>query len=386
VAARNGRIAVLRIQRALLFELLFVFVVVTVVVTSAVFLGVTLRFVREGGGALGGDILLELVPRLVPIALSYSVPFSWLAASAMVLGRWASDREGIAIQASGVHLRVIVLPLVAVGCLLGSGNALFNLYVVAEANREVRGSLKDFLPQFLSSLRGADRSVVFESGRLSFDHWDVEQKAFTAVEMDRRTGEGVLAEKAVMESLRLEQVGAADEERGLELDLKNAYLITTPRGGVDVGYGSRAPLVMGRVERIGASTLFNEFFGTMEFLLRARDLTLPELAYADARGGVARGALRDVRIALHGRTALGSSVFFLGLFALAMVLVLPPTGRRVRDFLLCFLPAVLMFFPLHITGPSIARNLGVAPWAAMWAPNVLLLLTSGLLLARAFRR
>jgi lipopolysaccharide export LptBFGC system permease protein LptF len=377
---------VLRIQRVLLVELLFVFVVITVVVTGAVFLGVTLRFVREGGGALGGDILLELVPRLVPIALSYSVPFSWLAASAMVLGRWASDREGIALQASGVHLRVIVVPLLAVGCLLGAGNALFNLYVVAEANREVRGSLKDFLPQFLSSLRGADRSVVFENGRLSFDRWDPEKQAFTAVEMDRRTGDGALAEKAVARNLRLEQVGGSDDERGLTLDLEGAYLITTPRGEPEIGWGTRAPLVMGRVERVGASTLFNEFFGTIRFRLRARDFVLPELAYADARGGVARGNLRDVRIALHGRTALGASVFFLGIFALGMVLVLPPSGRRVRDFLLCFLPAVLVFFPLHITGPSISRSLSVPPWLAMWSPNLLLLAASGALLFRAFRR
>ena len=54
---------------------------------------------------------------------------------------------------------------------------------------------------------------AFDNGRLSFDHWDAERRAFVAVEMDRRGQRGELAEKAVMESLRLEQVGESQFTR-----------------------------------------------------------------------------------------------------------------------------------------------------------------------------
>ena len=84
--------------------------------------------------------------------------------------------------------------------------------------------------------------------------------------------------------------------------------------------------------------------------------------------------------------SLGGSAFFLGLFALAVMLLLPPSGRRVRDFMLCFLPAVLLFFPLHMTGPSIARATPLEPWMAMWLPNILMFTISMVMLAIAFRR
>jgi lipopolysaccharide export LptBFGC system permease protein LptF len=377
---------VLRIQRALLGELLFVFLLITTAVTSAVFLGITMRFVYQGGGALGSALLLAVLPKLVPTALSYSVPFSWLAATALVLGRWVADHECVAIKAAGVHLRAIVIPLVAVGCLLGVGGIFFNLYVVPTTNREVQASLKDFVPQFLSSLRGADRSVTFDNGRLSFDHWDEEDGAFVAVEMDRRDWRGALLEKAVMERLRLAQVGEEAEELGLSMDLSKAYLFTMPQGQAEATWRDQAPFVMGRVERIGASTLFNQFFGLTRFLHRPRDMTVSELAYSEARGGIARGGVHEVRIAFHGRMALGASGFFLGFFAMAVVLLLPPSGRRVRDFMLCFLPAVLLFFPLHMTGPSLSRETALPGWAAMWSPNLVILAVSLLLLIPAFRR
>lgn len=377
----------LRIQRALLLELLVVLIIIALVVTGAVFLGLILRFVRQGGGALGWSLLIQVLPQLLPTALSYSVPFSWLTALALVMGRWVSDHECLAIKACGVHLRTIVVPVLALGCLLAITCMFFNVYWVPKANREVRASLKDFLPQFLSSLRGTDRSVSFTSGRLSFERWDSQRRAFIAVEMDRRDQRGKLAEKAVMESLKLEQVGQGKEDRGLLLELEKAYILTSAGGDVEVAsFGPQAPFVMGRVERVGASTLWNDFLGTIRFLHRPRDMVLPELAYAVARGGVARGSVQEARIALHGRLALGGSAFFLGLFALSVVLLLPPSGRRVRDFMLCFLPAILLFFPLHITGPSIARGTPAPPWLAMWSPNILLFAISSVMLWRAFRR
>ncbi len=376
----------LRIQRVLLLELLLAFVVITGVVTGAVFLGLILRFVREGGGALGSQLMIEVLPKLVPTALSYSIPFAWLASMALVMGRWVSDLECTAIKACGVHLRVIVVPILALGCTLTVGCMLLNVYLVPRANREVRASLKDFLPKFLSSLRGTDRSVTFQSGRLSFDRWDESRGAFIAVEMDRRDGRGQLAEKAVMQSLRLEQVGLTEQERGLNLELEKAYLITVPGGEPDISAIASTPFVMGRVERVGASTLFAEFFGTPRYLHRPRVMVMPELAYAVERGGVARGCVQEGRIAIHGRLSLGGATFFLGLFALSVVLVLPPSGRRVRDFMLCFLPAILLFFPLHISGPSIARSTPAPEWFAMWSPNLVLLAVSSVLLFKAFRR
>ncbi len=375
----------LRIQRALLGELLFIFFVITCIVTGSVFLGVSLRFLRDGGGSLGGSLLVDMLPKLLPLSLAYAVPFSWLAATAMVLGRWVADHECLAIKAAGVHLRTMAAPLLAAGVLLAVTGMWWNGFRVPQADRALSASLREFLPKFLSSLKGADRSVTFSSGRLSWDRYDEDKELFVAVEIDTRSRDGRLTEKAIMRGLAL-HLAADSGEEGLELELQDAFLLRVVDGNTSVDYADDAPFAMGHVERIGASTVFNQFFGSMRFLYRPRNLTVPELIYAVERGGIARGDVREAKIALHGRLALGAAAFFLGIYALSVMFVMPPTGRRIRDFMLCFGPGVLLFFPLQIAGPALARNSGLPPWFAMWLPNFLLLAVALVLLAKAFRR
>ena len=376
----------LRIQRALLVELLVMFVLITVVVTSAVFLGVTLRFMRGGGGALGTQLMVQLLPNLLPLALSYSVPFSWLAATALVLGRWVSDHEIVALKASGLHLRVIILPVFAMSMLLGVWGMYYNSFVVPIANRQIRAGLKDFLPQFLESLRGTERTVAFTSGRISFERWDPQRHAFLGAELDRRNHQGHLEEKGLIQELGIERIDGEGQQEGLKFDVKKAYILTVQDGEALIASGANAPFVMGRVEHVGASTLFNDFFGAARFRYRPLDMSMPELMYGHERGGVARGSVKEMRIAINGRLALGSAAFFLGMFSLAVMMVVPASNRRVRDFMLCFLPSILIFFPLQIAGSSMARSTPMPPWLAMWSPNIVLFALTLVLLWRALRR
>ncbi|MDF1700594.1 MAG: LptF/LptG family permease [Planctomycetota bacterium] len=376
----------LRIQRALLIELLILFVLITFVITCSVFLGVSLQLMRDGGGALGGALLTTMLPKLLPLSLAYAVPFAWLAATALVLGRWVADHEVTAIQSSGVHLRTLAAPILAAGVLLSVGGMWWNGWRVPQSDRDLGATVREFLPRFLASLKGADRSVSFSSGRLSWDYYDEDADEFVSVEIDKRGGDGRLTEKAFMQRLRLARVREGGGDQGLELVTRDSYIMRVLDGDPSVDYTDEAPVAMGHVESIGASTLFNQFFGAARFLYRPRNLTVPELLYAVERGGVARGSVRESKIALHGRLALGAAAFFLGIFAVGMMLVVPPTGRRIRDFMLCFGPAVLIFFPLQIAGPAMARNLPMPIWLSMWAPNILLFVLAAILLAKAFRR
>jgi hypothetical protein len=70
---------------------------------------------------------------------------------------------------------------------------------------------------------------------------------------------------------------------------------------------------------------------------------------------------------------------------MAIALVLPASGRRVRDFVVSFLPTVLLYFPIFLIGGSLVRS-GFPAWLGMWSGNLLLLVLSGALFALAFRR
>ncbi len=374
----------LRFQRALLGELLFIFLGVLAVVTTVIFGGLTIRLVAKGQGT-GVDLMLELLPSMLPLTLSFSIPFSFLASVSLVIGRWVGDQEIMALKAAGLHLKVVALPVLAVAAVLSVMTTALNAYYVPESQRAVRADVQRYLPVFLTSLRRVDRTVTLNHGRFSFSRYA--DGAFWNVELDRRNPDGELDMKVLARKVTIWSTSEGEDTDALEFLFEEANVVRAASGSDTVIEGNpRLRLQLGRVEKIGASVLFNEFFGTRRFLERPRDMTLPELLYAEARGGVWRGSTYRINRALHGSLALGLAPIVLGLFALSVSLLLPPTGRRVRDFLLGFLPPVLLYFPIFLAGHSMGGSDQVPQWIAMWAADVIVGGLGFVLLLVAFRR
>lgn len=375
----------LKFQRILIGELLFVFVGVLAVVTAVVFAATTLRLFYLGEGA-GMGLLMDLLPSLLPVALSYSLPFSWLAAVTLVLGRMAADREIMAIRSAGLHLRVIVVPVLAVGFLVSAVATGFNAYSVPDAQRSLRAGVRRYLVVFLDSLKGIDRRVTLGNGRFSFSRY--EDGWFWNVELDRRRGNGELDIKVLARRVRIHRPPEAAAQEALTFEIEDAFILRTAETGEPtVDYrGGASTLHMGRVEKVGASVLFNEFFGTRRFVERPKDMTLPDLLYASERGGVWRGSMARVQVSLHGRLAAGVAPLMMGLFATGMALLVPAGGRRVRHFLLGFLPPVLIYFPLFLAGPYLGRVGAMPAWFVMWLPVLVVAAIGSVLLLLVYRR
>ncbi len=375
----------LRFQRALLLELFLIFQGVLSVVTAVVFAGVTMRLVYMGDG-VGLEFLLELIPRLMPIAVSHSLPFAWLAAVALVLGRMVSDKEVTALRSAGLHLRTIVAPVIALGVVISLAATFFNLYTVPAAQRDLRAGVRRYVGIFLSSLKNVDRRVTLENGRFSFSRF--EDGAFRDVELDRRKKNGELEFKIIAGMATIRRPPGEDAQDKLDFTFDDAYVIR-PTGSGDPSIerrGTDSTLQMGRVERVGASVLFNEFFGTQRFVERPKDMMLPDLLYAAERGGVWRGPRARVLTALHGRFSSGLAPLVFGIFATGMALLMPADGRRVRHFLLCFLPPLLIYFPLFVAGPALGRKEVIAPWLVMWLPIFVVAGLGSILLFLAYRK
>jgi lipopolysaccharide export LptBFGC system permease protein LptF len=374
---------VLRIQRALLLELLLVFAGVLVVVTAVVFVGSTFGLVGKAEGA-GTALLLRLMPALLPIAMAYSLPFAWLAAVAFVVGRMVHDREVMAMRAAGIHLGVVVVPALGLGAAISLGGVALNAYALPAAHHAISAGAREYLPQFLGSLKDVDRTVALSNGRFSFDRY--EAGSFWDVELDRRDAGGTLELKVLARRVTIQRHGEGGEQ-ALQFTFEDGYVLQTSASEEPtLTFEPEATLQMGRVERLGASVLFNDFFGTRRFVERPQDLTVPDLAYAAARGGVWRGSPVRVAVWLHRALALGWAPLAMSLFALGMALALPASGRKVRDFLLCFLPPVLLYFPLFMSGPALGLQGTLPPWLALWSATLVVAASGAVLLVVAFRR
>ncbi len=376
----------LRIQRALLVELAGTALLAVGVLTAILFSGFSINLLARTGGTLGPSLLAELMPSLLPTALGYSLPFGWLATVSLVVGRWVNDHEVTSIRTAGLHLRTLALPVIVASAALGVLGMGLAAWVVPAAQRDVREGTRDYLEVFLSSLKSTNRSVLLGSARLSFERF--EDGAFHGVELDRRLpSDGRLETKVLARRLGLSQIHLEGEGSGLAIELEDGYLIQCQAGGeTEVLSASGRELRLAQVEQLGGSTLFNSFFGVARYLARARDLDLGRMLYALERGGLWRATPFELRQALHGRLAQGCAPFVMGLFALAVALLLPPTGRRVRDFVLAFLPAMLIYVPLFVGSTGLAQALPTPTWVAMWLPVLALGSVSLALLAWAYRR
>jgi lipopolysaccharide export LptBFGC system permease protein LptF len=378
----------LRVQRALLGELLLLFLVTLVITTAVVFAGFMLYLVNETEG-LAAPFLLDLLGFLVPVALSYSVPFAWLAATAMVVGRMQGDQEIMALRTAGIHVRTLVAPVAAVAAVLALSLMAFNAYVVPASQQSLQAGRDRFVSMFLNALKGVRRSLVLGEGRLSFDSYDPSDGTFRDVEVDLRDPQdSTLRQKIIGTRVRIQRVPSREDPEGkveFQLDGGGHVLLVGSLEGPEANAQPETHLQLGSLESIGASTFFNDSFGRARYQPRPKELGVTELLYAAERGGLHSADERTALGFVHQRLSLGASPFPLGLFAMAMALVLPPGGRRVRDFLVCFVPALLLFFPLFLAGGSIAKA-GLPIWVGYWLPNLVLFAGAVGLLAWAFRR
>lgn len=375
----------LRIQRALLLELCLVLLVVVGVITAVLFSGLTLNLLAQAGEGAGIALLTDLLPSLLPTALAYSLPFGWLVTVSLVVGRWVNDHELTSLRAAGVHVRVLALPVVALSAVLALVGLSIALYVVPAAQHSVREATRGQLSLFLTSLRDVNRSVTLGNGRMSFRRF--EGGVFHDVELDRRDGEGRLETKALARTLDLKQITLQEGGAGLSIELREGYVLhAVPGAEAALTPASGTVLHMAQVKELGGSTQFNSYFGLPRYLARARDLNLGGLLYSRRYGGSWRVPPRDLAEALHGRMVEGCASLVLGCFALGMALLLPPTGRRVRDFLITFVPATLLFYPLHVGARGLASTLPIPAWVGLWSPVLVLgALALGLLLLAARR-
>ena len=112
------------ITRYVFFELAKIFVISSFAfVALMLIVGIADEAKKHG---LGPELLIQLVPYILPKALMFAMPATCLFSVCVVFGRMASDNEIIAIKSMGLNQSVIVLPVLAVTFLLSLGAVWIN--------------------------------------------------------------------------------------------------------------------------------------------------------------------------------------------------------------------------------------------------------------------
>ena len=375
----------LRIQRAILVELLGTLLLSMIVVTSVLFAGLCLQIMGRLQ-SIEIRFLLALLPPLLPVAIAFGMPYAFLLSVSLVYGRMVSDREVIALRASGVHPRVVVMPALALGAVLSLVAFLSSGWVLPDSAQAVRIQSGNLVDLFLGQLGGPNHSLVTKKCRLSYASYEPSRTpggvgAFRDLEFDLRTDKGVLSRKLLADEARLRRQGNM-----LLIDSGHNFVIMEGAGGNVKVQGAPVQVEVGLVDDLGLSAQFSDVLGQETFEAKAKDVNLPDLVYLVERGDTPRVPLRRSSVELHTRLSGALAPFIFGLTAAAISFQLSVRSRRLTGFLLAFLPVLAIYSPLAVAGKSLADGGRVTPFVGMWSPHLVLLLAGLLLLRRAYVR
>jgi lipopolysaccharide export system permease protein len=104
--------------------------------------------------------IARLVPFIIPSSLPYTIPVALLFAVSVVYGRMAGDNEVIAVKAAGQGAMTLIWPALGLGLALGSGLAALGGEVIPRANHRaaqvIFNNLEDYFYKVLKKERQFD--------------------------------------------------------------------------------------------------------------------------------------------------------------------------------------------------------------------------------------
>jgi len=390
------------LSRYVFCELLQVFLVVLTALTLFMLVvGLVKEAQQQGLGLLQ---ILMLVPYVLPEAMRFAVPGTMLFAVASVFGRMSANNEITALKAAGISPLAAVWPALSLAVVISFVSVWLNDVAVSWGRDGVRRVVVNSVEQIIYGKLRQQRSY-------STPHMSINVKAVDGRRLIRPTltfNSGSSGKPATVSA----------KEAEIRADPAKAALVVTFRDGTahigDVN-GSFPGEIVREFPLQAASRKTGVVKSASEIAMaefeEARDTqrkkidTLEQVAAGTAAMGLLHGAveqtspgaregfrhvLKDERNRLHRIVAEPWRRWANGFSCLCFVLVGAPMAIRMRNadfltsFFLCFLPILVVYYPVFMVGVDQAKR-GAVPAAAVWLGNLLIAVWGWWLLRRVIR-
>jgi LPS export ABC transporter permease LptF/LPS export ABC transporter permease LptG len=307
--------------------------------------------VRHSGGIR--TVALLFICSLAPV-LAFTIPMGVLVGVLIGLGRLSADSEIVAIHASGISLRRLLVPIgfVAFGC--GLLTLVLTFWLIPMSWRTL-----DRLEQLILSSQApyAVQPRVFDE---RFPHFVLYvQDVEAAATRWRGVFLASSAQSSVTSSLTLAQgaqVVAGAEKNQIELHLGS---------GSTHDYDPREP------NRYDVTT-FGQSNMSIDVSTSATNLKSTVISDAEqsVSGLIADNGpnWRDARVEFHRRIAFPAACLIFALLGVP-VGVRPRRGGRAAGLVLT-LVLIGSYYFLFVTGAHMAQQGSIAPWAGIWGANI----------------
>lgn len=303
-------------------------------------------------------VVVRVIVALVPQALALTIPMSLLLGLLVALGRLSADREFVAMQACGVSVSRLLRPVGLVSVVSWVATSYVLLVSVPSNNqifREITFSIM------------ADRAEGEVKPRIFFD--DFPNLVLYVREVPAAGGgwNGVFVSDTrpgndpATYFARHGRVLINREKRTVEMVLQHASRHSVdPSGTYKVSRFDRVLL------SIDPETLFPRGGPSKG----DNEMSIAELRARVAEHERSGVSTHNELMAIHRRFSIPVACLVFGLIGLA----LGATNRRdgtLGSFVLGLIVIFAYYVPLYL-GPALAKGRLLAPWLAVWLPNVVL--------------
>ena len=393
------------IHRMILSELLKIFFLALIGLTGIILLaGVISEAMKNGFGPMQ---ILACIPLLLPSLLPYTVPTTTLFATCIVYGRLAADNEILALKAAGVHIVHIVWPALFLGLVTGAITMFCFLDVIPHTGYLLRTQIIGEVEELLYTMLRKEGCI-----RNANINWEIHTNG-----VQGRKLQEVIFKKRDANGDGCDTIAWAREAE-LRVDLSHKEINVHMR---DCHITQKDGTVAYVESRIWPVAIIGEW-GPGPNKVRAMDMTWAELyeyeskfdknkedvghqiAQFRAEQGLrgpqpgdaekienmfkARKSIDDMILTIHTERNLRPA---LALGCLCFAVVGCPIGiwfsksDYMSAFITCFLPIVIVYYPMLFCMNDLGRSGKIPPWMGMYNADILMLAIGAFLFRRLSR-
>ncbi len=384
------------LHRMILWELVKIFLLALFALTGILLLATV--FAEASKNGLSPAQILLIIPLLIPSTLPYTLPTTTLFATCVVYGRLAHDNEILAIKAAGINILRVVWPGILLGIIVSALTIGLYYRLIPRTHYLLRAWLVDDIEEFMYSKLKHEGQLVLPKvnyeiyvkrvqGRKLLDaqfmHRDATGQHYDFIARAREAELHVdLAKKQILVHMRFCQI-ANNGEQGYGYVDKKDWPIELPEDFTNPMKNRACDLTWQEMlsRRVELEKKIQEVSMNIASQKAVLALANPPPKIAEHIQNLINmkhhyeHGYREIQAELHQRPALA-------LGCLCFVLVGCPIGiwfsrsDYLSAFITCFLPIVLIYYPLLLCGINAGRFGRVHPALAVWGANALMGLSS----------
>ena len=389
------------LTRYIVLEMLTVFLITMGSMTVFIFLGLIGKEAVDNG--LGAGPILRLLPYLLPQAMQFSVPGALLLATTVVYGRVASSNEIVAVKSLGITPMVMLWPTLLFAFIVSFGAVALNDLAVSWGTNGVKRVIIESFEEIAYGQLRTRKSFGNDAFKVNVKTVVGKRLIGPVITFESSSGNLsiIRADSAEMNvniatgALDVKLYNAEGGLKGWTINLPGEIERSFPLeqalgGGSSKPSPSETPLRDIKIAKVDQGKqidwLKHEMAAaTSMALMLGRFDELAQSQWSAREGNLkwARRELNKLSVEPYRRWANGFS-------CLGFVLIGAPMAVRRRhgefwgSFFACFLPILLVYYPMLVGCVTQAKD-GAIPPQAVWLGNFVLAAWGVWLMRRVIR-